>query len=471
MAIDIDDPGPTHTSYAFRGGAIPVAQARDRGRILRGQMRRRDFARFDPPDRDPVAILEDQHEDRIPDLVPVRIGRMLESPFSYYRGTAAVMANDLASEARTGIEVVVCGDAHISNFGFFAAPDRRVLFDLNDFDETAFGPWEWDVKRLVASVVIGARQLGFDRAQCTDAALATAQAYRSALNMLFGLTALERYYYRVESDRLLDEIDPEDQRQLHRVIKKAKRRTSDRVLSNITTVNDDGHLHIVDEFPIIRHDDQVSLESVGDIYASYRLTCRTDIALLLEQFTAVDAVLRVVGVGSVGTRCGIALLIGPSDEPLFLQMKEAPPSVLETYGHLHEPSFDTAAERLGKEGWRVVAGQRILQAASDPFLGWVTFGGRDYYLRQFRDMKGSVELEALNASQFLRYGVLCASVLGRAHAQSRDAAIVAGYLDNGGRFDESITAWSHAYADQVERDFDALTDAVEQGRLAAEEGV
>jgi hypothetical protein len=243
------------------------------------------------------------------------------------------------------------------------------------------------------------------------------------------------------------------------------------VLANITTVNEDGHLHIVDEFPIIRHDHLVSVERVQGLYGSYRLTCRTDIALLLEQFTVVDAVLRVVGVGSVGTRCGIALLIGPSEEPLFLQMKEAPPSVLETYGHLHESSFDVASDRLGKEGWRVVAGQRILQAASDPFLGWVTFDGRDFYIRQFRDMKGSVQLEALDAGQFLRYGGLCANVLARAHAQSRDAAIVAGYLDNGGRFDESISAWSHAYADQVERDYEALGRAVKQGRLTAEEGV
>jgi uncharacterized protein (DUF2252 family) len=463
---------PIDRAHLFPRLTTPMTELRTAGRDLRTTCPRRSFATFVGLDRDPVAILEQQNQDRLADLVPVRIGRMLQSPFAYYRGTAAVMANDLATEPRTGIELVICGDAHVSNFGLYASPDRRVLFDLNDFDETAFGPWEWDVKRLIASVVIGTRDRGFNATESRDAATETARVYRETLQTLFERSAIERYYHRIEADWIVTQLDSEDQKLLRKTIKKAKRRTSDRVLASITTADDHGRRQIVDEFPVIRHEDLLDVDRVSTLYDAYRLTVHTDVALLLEQFHVEDAVRRIVGVGSVGTRCSIVLLIGPTDEPLFIQVKEAPPSVLETYGHIREIPPSTAADhQSGRQGWRVVAGQRVLQAASDPFLGWIHSQGRDYYCRQFRDMKGSIELDGLSPAQYANYGSLCGAVLARAHAQSPFAGMVAGYLGSGARFDDAVTTWAEAYADQVERDYDALQAAVRSGRLPAEEGV
>jgi uncharacterized protein (DUF2252 family) len=462
----------TDSQYAFPRSAVSLAEALAQGRALRSQLPRQAHATFAAVDRDPVEILADQHRTRLADLVPIRIGRMLQSPFAYYRGAAAVMARDLGAEVRTGVNVVVCGDAHVSNFGLFASAERRLLFDLNDFDEAAFGPWEWDVKRLVASAVVGGRQLGLSRSQCTDATLAAAAGYRQAFAYLFTLTALERFYYRVETDWLEQQVTGEDQRVVRRHIKKARRRTSDRVLATIATTDEGGELRIVDAFPIIRHDDPAIVERLAHLYDAYRLTVRTDVGLLLQQFRLVDTVLRIVGVGSVGTRCYIALLLGRADEPMFIQVKEAQPSVLTTYGGLtHSATYGAADNKSSREGWRVVAGQRILQAASDAFLGWVTNDGRDYYCRQFRDMKGSVELEALSPSQFGDYSRLCGAVLARAHVQSPDGGMIRGYLGSSPRFDEAITAWAHAYADQVERDFAALEQAVRHGHLPCEAGV
>jgi uncharacterized protein (DUF2252 family) len=362
----------------------------------------------------------------------------------------------------------VCGDAHVSNFGLFASPERRVLFDLNDFDEATYGPWEWDVKRLVASAVIGARDIGFTRAQCTDAAMSAASGYRFALNALYEMTALERFYFRVDTKRLEAQSNALDRSVLQSTVKKARRRTSDRVLAKITTTDEQGEPRIVDEFPVIRHETGYQPDDVQNVYDAYRRTVRIDVALLLEQFRVVDVVRRIVGVGSVGTRCGIALLLGPSTEPLFIQIKEAPPSVLDTYGGLRNAAGPSAA--FG-QGLRVVAGQSILQAASDPMLGWITSDDRDYYLRQFRDMKGSVELDVLTASQFADYCELCGGVLARAHAQSPDGIQVAGYLGRSARVDEAVTTWAHGYADRVERDFASLEAAVRNGRVPAEPGV
>jgi uncharacterized protein (DUF2252 family) len=465
-------PRPTESSFAFPRTTLSVGEAAARGRSLRTAVPRRSLAAFVVPDRDPVTILEDQHRDRLSDLVPIRVGRMLQSPFSYYRGAAAVMAHDLADEPRTGVELVVCGDAHLANFGVFASPDRRVLFDLNDFDETAFAPWEWDVKRLVASAVVAGRQLGFTREQCTAAAVSAARGYRLAIAQSFAMTALERFYFRVEIDWLEQQANKKEQLVLRKTVDKARQRTSDRVLAEITTTDRQGKHRIIDQAPIIRHDDSVTVAEIAELYDAYRLTVHTEVALLLQQFRVVDTVLRIVGVGSVGTRCSITLLLGPSDEPLFLQVKEAPASVLATYGNLPTSSTRGVADALpGGQGWRVVAGQRILQAASDPFLGWVTMQGRDYYCRQFRDMKGSIELTALSASQFSEYSALCGAVLARAHAQSPEAAVLAGYLGNSARFDDALAAWAQCCADQVERDYSALERAVRSGRLPAETGL
>ena len=451
--------------------ALPIDEAYERGRALRKDVPRSAQGSFVAPERDAVAIIEDQNRDRLQELVPIRIGRMLQSPFAYFRGSAAVMAHDLGTESRTGVELVVCGDAHVSNFGLFASPERRVIFDLNDFDETSIGPWEWDVKRLVASAVVAGRQLGLTPEQVTATALAAARAYRTGLAQAFTVSALERFYFRVETDWLEARVNAESQQVVRRTIKKARRRTSEQVLAKITTTEDCGTPRIIDDFPIIRHDDALPVERVGKLYSDYRLSAQSDVTVLLQQFRVVDAVMRIVGVGSVGTRCFIALLLGRSNEALFIQIKEAPPSVLATYGGLaHSATLGMADKRVGGEGWRVVTGQRILQSVSDPFLGWVGFEGRDYYCRQFRDMKGSVELEALTPSELADYARLCGGVLARAHSQSPDAAVVRGYLGESARFDDAVTAWAHAYADQTERDYAALQQAVRCGRIAAEEG-
>jgi len=284
---------------------------------------------------------------------------------------------------------------------------------------------------------------------------------------LFEVNALERFYFRVETEWLEAQAGRKNQQLIRQTTEKARRRTSGQVLSKITTTDEAGRHRIIDEFPVIRHDDVIDLDQVALLFDEYRQTVRTDIAVLLQQFRVVDAVLRIVGVGSVGTRCFILLLLGPSDEPLIIQVKEAPPSALETYGGLHRVPLPEA----GREGWRVVAGQHILQAVSDPFLGWVTYDDRDFYCRQFRDMKGSVELETLSATQFGEYGAMCGAVLARAHAQSPEAATLQEYLGKGGRFVDAVCTWAAAYADQVERDFATLERAVRDGRLPCESGV
>jgi uncharacterized protein (DUF2252 family) len=445
-----------------------------RGRALRAGCKRAEHAVFrGVADRDALAILEDQNRTRLADLVPVRMGRLVQSPFAFFRGGAAVMAHDLAREPRTGIDVVVCGDAHIANFGLYASPERRLVADLNDFDEATFGPWEWDVKRLAASVVVGGRQAGMSDAESRDAATAAVRRYRVGLAELLELTAIERYYHRVESTALEAMVNSRSQRLVRRTIRKARARTSERVMEQVGVVDAGGRPRIVDQPPIVRHGDEGTQEDLERVLRAYRGTLRADLAVLLNQFEVADAVLRVVGVGSVGTRCYIALLVGPRGEPLFLQAKEASASVLVTYGGLDPrlPRTAPRSPRRGVRGFHVVSAQRILQAVSDPFLGWVQYKERDYYVRQFRDMKGSVETEALGAALFHGYAELCGALLARAHSQSPAAASIAGYLGKSDRFDGAVASWAVAYADQNERDHDALRAAIKTGRVAAEQGV
>lgn len=454
-----------------------LQELRRYGRTLRAAVRRRDHADLRLPGRDPLAILEAQNAARLPDLVPVRMGRMLQSPFTYYRGTAAVMAHDLAADRVTGPQVVCSGDAHISNFGLFASPERRVMFDLNDFDEASNAPWEWDVKRLTASIVLGGRDNGLSDGRCRDVAEDAVRSYRTTLLELFELSALERYYFQVDTD-WMEGATAKHARLVRRTRDRARRRTSDQALDKMAIIGGEGPLRIRDVPPVTRHVDYVSAEMLAVIFDQYRRTLRADTALLLSQFTLVDFVLRVVGVGSVGTRCYVVMFAGPSGEPLFLQVKEAPPSVLETHGG-HRCRFGRLPPvRRGRQGFRVVAGQRILQAHSDRFLGWVGswfderdgFPPTDFYVRQFRDMKGSVEIGELSASQYRSYVSLCARLLARAHSQTPGAAAIAGYLGRSDRFDRAVARWSVAYADQSERDFASLVAAVKSGRLHAEHG-
>ena len=440
-----------------------VERSRAEGRAARTRMPRSAHSEIRCPERDPVAIFEQQNRTRLPELVPIRYERMTESPFAYYRGSAAAMAGDLSTEPVTGPHVVASGDAHLANFGLYASPERRVLFDLNDFDEAYPAPWEWDVKRLAASVWLAGRQTGRTEQQCRDATLTTVRSYRETIRFLSDLTATERFYFQVDADEI--EQASRNPEAIRAVVQKARGRTSEQVLRKLTVTTADGAPRIVDQPPIVRHLDIGSLEAIDGIVASYRATVRADVLLLLSQYRVVDFAMRIVGVGSVGTRCFVVLLLGPADEPLFLQVKEAGQSVLETHGGIRETPHRVASELITHgQGARVVGAQRILQAHSDPLLGWITgVPGpdgvrRDFYVRQFRDMKGSVQWDRLSAAQSERYGRLCGALLARAHSQSPVGAFVAGYLGRGTVFDEAVARWSAAYADRTEQDWRALCD-------------
>ena len=458
-------------------GQGAIVRALAAGKAARQTMPRREHAEFNVPERDPVRLLEEQHATRVPDLVSVRIGRMLETPFSFYRGSAAVMAHDLSAQPVSGHRVVACGDAHLANFGLFASPERRLVFDLNDFDEAFPGPWEWDVKRLAASIWLSGRNNGHSEEQCRTATEAAVRSYRSTLRRLYELTAAERFYYQVETDALAAAKTTAPTR-LSMEVRKARQRTSEQVLSNLGVTTATGEPRIADQPPIVRHSEVKDMARMNELFGTYRRTLRADTALLLSQFRMVDYALRIVGVGSVGTRCWVFMLQGPGGEALFLQGKEAGRSVLETHGSITDPPGSVAhALTTHGQGYRVVGAQRILQAQSDPFLGWISnvTGNdgqtRDYYIRQFRDMKGSFKLEELNPSQEVWYGELCGRLLARAHSQSPGSAFITGYLGKGNAFDQAVTDWAGRYADQAERDHGTLEKAVRAGRLHAEFGV
>ncbi len=442
------------------------------GRALREAVPRRDQGTYRASGRDAVAILSGQHEGRLEDLVPLRVGRMLESPFAFLRGAAAIMAADLAGAPVSGPRVLACGDAHLANFGFFASPERRLLFDLNDFDEAFPAPWEWELKRLAASAWVMGRTNGYSEARCREAAEGAAREYRETIRELHRKTAVERFYFQVETDLL---ASARRSGFLSGDARKARRRDSEQVLSQIGTRTEDGSLRIVDQPPIMRHPDVLAIDYLEELYASYRRTLRPDASLLLSQYRLADYALRVVGVGSIGLRSWIVLLEGPTGDPFVLQAKEARPSVLQTHGGLTVPPGFVAADlAFHGQGYRVVGSQRVLQAQSDTFLGWIRDtrsqgdAPRDYYLRQFRDMKGTVNLTRLSSDHALRYAKLCGRLLARAHTQSPGSGAIAGYLGRSPAADAAIARWARAYADQTEADLAALAKAVKSGRVAAE---
>lgn len=458
----MDQPSPHRPS---------LAEAFAHGRSLRARLPRSAHAQTAPRDRDPLAILVAQNATRLPHLVGMRMGRMAQSPFAYYRGSAAQMAADLWAEPHTDTLVLACGDAHVANFGLYASPERRLVFDLNDFDEAGPAPWEWDVKRLGASIVLAGRDIGMAEDACRQAVETAVRRYRVALAELFERSALDRFYASVEVAELHKRAAKGDRRTLRRAERKARRRTSDNVLTSITAHDVHGRPRIVDQPPIVEHVGATSPETARDLWRQYRHTANVDVSVLLEQFDLVDVAMRVVGVGSVGTRCHILLALGPADEPLFLQVKEAAPSALVTYGGMPPTLGRNAVARTerGAEGQRVVIAQRVLQAVSDPFLGWLDHEGRHYYVRQFRDMKGSLDLEDVSADVLTRYGALCGGLLARAHAQSPDAAVVRGYVGSSDALDEAVARWSTSYADQAEADHAALVAGIRSGRIPAED--
>lgn len=449
--------------------AVPSHRQRhERGRAARRVVPRGSHAEWAPaPDRpDPVDLLKTQAKDQLADLVPIRYERMMVSPFTFMRGAAIVMANDLASTPKTGIQAQLCGDAHLLNFGAYASPERALLFDLNDFDETLPGPWEWDVKRLAASFVVAGRDNGFDAADCRGAAQAAAAAYRQRMGEFSEMGELEVWYSRVGVDEirglLSDAKTKKTTKKLGKAVRKARGRDSLQALSKLTTVVD-GHRRIIDDPPLlirIPEGDEVRIQ-INAILESYRRTLQDDRRHLLDRYRFVDVARKVVGVGSVGTRAYVVLLEGrDEDDPLFLQVKEAVASVLE--GPVHPSNY-------AHHGHRVVAGQRLMQTASDIFLGWFRgTEGRDYYWRQLRDMKGSAEVERMSSDELVLYAGLCGWALARAHARSGDRVQIAAYLGKSERFDGAIADFAHAYADQTERDHAALCAAVKAGKLPAD---
>jgi uncharacterized protein (DUF2252 family) len=478
-----DSPDDPRFASAWRRRRLTVEDRLARGRAARRDAPRSGHGRWQPaPDRpDPIALLEQQARTRVPELVPIRYGRMLVSPFTFFRGAASVMAADLVDAPRTGVTVQLCGDAHLSNFGLFGSPERRMLFDINDFDETLPGPWEWDVKRLAASFEILGRDRGFSPADRRAIVLAGVSEYRDRMRRAGGMSGLQAWYDHLEAGELLKLVRQEvavkrvgrrEARAQEDMVAKARSRDSTRVLARRADLID-GELRIVADPPIIVPIEDLArpgtswedpAPGIKKLLASYRRTLSHQ-HHPLEEYRYVHAARKVVGVGSVGTRCYILLLVGrDNDDPLFLQVKEAAPSVLEPFlGPSAHPNH----------GQRVVVGQRLMQAATDIFLGWQRITGidgvtRDYYVRQFHDWKGSADVETMRVPGATLYSRICGATLGRAHARWGDRIAIAAYLGKGPAFDCAIAQFATAYADQNERDHAAFAAAVASGRLVAQ---
>ncbi|WP_432072979.1 DUF2252 domain-containing protein [Streptomyces wuyuanensis] len=442
-----------------------LAEERERGRAVRKEVPRSSHGRWIPAaDRpDPLAVLADQARTREPDLVPVRYGRMAVSPFTYLRGAPAVMAADLAVQRNTGLRVQLCGDAHLLNFGVFASPERTLLFDLNDFDETLPGPFEWDVKRLVASVAVAARDNGLPDARARLAARAAAESYRLSMRRLAGLGELDVWYERIAAEDLVPLVRDLERARIEARLAKARRRTSLQALERLTEVVG-GRRRIVQDPPLLEAVAGLDAASVRKILSDYRSTLPEDRRVLLDRYRFVEAARKVVGVGSVGTRCFVALMTGrDTQDPLFLQIKEAQRSVLEPY---------LAKSAYRHQGQRVVAGQRLLQAASDIFLGWVSGpGGRHFYWRQLRDMKGSADVASMSPTLLRDYAALCGRALARAHARSGERIAIAAYLGASDTFDRAMGDFALAYAERTVEDHRTLLAAIESGAIEATPGV
>ena len=453
-----------------------------RGRAARSEVPRASHAEFAPAPRrpDPVTLLESQGAARVPELLPIRYGRMAVSPFAFFRGAALPMANDLADTPRTGIVVQACGDAHLGNFGGFASPERRLVFDINDFDETLPAPWEWDVKRLAASLEIAGRDNGFSTKERREIVVAAVAEYRRAMREFADRTVLEVWYAHADMAAVQARFDPqldrERRKRLARSVAKAQTKDNLGALGRFAGVQDGRPAIVADPPLIVPVGDLVGggtepahvVQQLREMLSTYRTSLEPERRVLLDQYRLVDFARKVVGVGSVGTRSFMALLLGDDErDPLFLQAKEAGPSVLEKYAGPSE--HDNC-------GQRVVVGQRLMQAVGDIFLGWVRVQGfdgrtRDFYLRQLRDWKVSAEIEVMVPKAMLAYGELCSWTLARAHARSGDRIAIAAYLGGGPAFERAVGEFATAYADQNERDYQQLVDAIGSGRVTAESGL
>ncbi|OLL31184.1 hypothetical protein BTH42_13335 [Burkholderia sp. SRS-W-2-2016] len=463
-------------SKAARAGKPPAAayltpdERAAQGRVIRDSIPRSSQAGWRTPEQrgDPVALLEQSNEGRLPALVPLRFGRMAASPFAFYRGAAAVMAADLATTPTSGLRVQACGDAHLMNFGGFATPERNVIFDINDLDETLPAPFEWDLKRLAASVVIAAQHLELANSETARIATDLARVYRERMHDYASMRVLDVWYDKIDLQRYRDDggdpdvVDAARKRIAQRIETERRKTVPDHLYPKL--VSEDGaQPRIKDEPPLIFHPTEEMAPGLGSRYAeaiaAYRESLAEHVRVVFDRFHLVDMAIKVVGVGSVGTMCAVGLFMASDNDPLFLQVKEARASVLEPYaGKSVHPNH----------GQRVIAGQRLMQSASDAFLGWTRGqNGRDFYLRQLRDMKISVLIEALDAALLRQYARMCAHALARAHARSGDAATIAGYLGAGQTFDDAIAEFATEYSAQNRRDYREFVRAIREGRIQA----
>ncbi len=459
-------------------GSVKKREAR--GKEARAHTPRSSHAQWSPAEdrEDPVAILERQADSRVQELVPIRYGRMLVSPFTFYRGAAAVMAADLARTPSSGLNVQLCGDAHLSNFGVFASPDREMLFDINDFDETLPGPWEWDVKRLTVSLCVAGRDRQLSAQEIADVLVWTTQAYRQSMRGFARMSNLGVWYARLSAEDIMGVVRQQQLvrgkrlQKMERRLGKARSKDSTRAVLKLTEVVD-GRLRFVSEPPLVVPLEELLGEAergelrerLEGMLKDYRDSLPVDLHVLLDDYNFENIARKVVGVGSVGTRAWVMLFMGRDEQdPLVLQAKEAQASVLEPYA---------GPSKCENHGQRVVEGQRLMQAAGDIFLGWLPAVGidgvtRDFYVRQLWDGKLSVEIETMGHAQLRAYGALCGWTLARAHARTGNRIAIASYLGAGGVFDQAIADFSETYADQNERDYDALAEAVKSGRVQAE---
>jgi uncharacterized protein (DUF2252 family) len=440
-------------------------QRRQEGKALRAKIPRESHAEFEmAPDRpDPLKVIKKSSEGRLQHLIPIRYGRMAKSVFAFYRGTASLMAMDLGHTPTSGIRVQACGDCHLSNFGLFATPERNLVFDINDFDETLPAPFEWDIKRLATSFYVGALDNDFSDKDCTTITRACVRAYREGIAQFSAMKVLDVWYAKLDADTLIASApNAEAKKNRQRIADEARANIADYIFPKITQVHGGGRV-IVDQLPLVYHPppEEKVPEIAIDTLQDYRETLPYERRVLLDRYHLVDIVNKVVGVGSVGTWCGVALFLAEEEDPLLLQIKEARPSVLEPYAGKSEFSH---------QGERIVVGQRLMQSASDMMLGWTTGTGkykRHFYIRQLRDMKFSVDISLMKPQQMSGYAEICGWSLARAHARSGDASLIYGYLGKSDTFDRAIGTFAELYADQTERDCELFLDAIESGEIKA----
>jgi uncharacterized protein (DUF2252 family) len=444
---------------------LPAEERRQLAKALRKRCPRKSLAEWRPTKRrpNPVDILIRSSKGRVESLVPIRYGRMLASPFTFYRGAAAVMTSDLSMTAVTGIHLQICGDCHLCNFGGFATPERKLVFDINDFDETSIGPWEWDAKRLCASLVVASRSNGFSETDAYDIAWSAAKSYQENMARFAEMPLLDAWYDQIDLQGIIDNIKDDELKALaQKRLRKATENTAHTKEFVKLAVQGGSPPSIQDDPPLIYHDRAVA-QSIGRdelkrIFDDYRHTLSPERRVLLDRFEPQDFAQKVVGVGSVGTYCGIILLTSGQGDPLFLQYKEARESVIDPF---------IGKNIYAHQGQRVVAGQRLMQSASDIFLGWTEGPTRQFYIRQLRDAKISPEIALMRVENLINYGKLCSQALARSHARSGDAVYLSAYLGQGDAFADAMTAFAVAYADQNERDYKTFVDAVRAGRIEA----